>query len=120
MKKKIVVMCQSGFSADRSLKQAMEMAMVIAAHDFELSFFFRGEGVLCLLPQIDLPPILLKSDEKLLAMAELCDIDKVYVCQKSAENLGLKAEQLPKQVVLVDSKTSAQFFEEADLVLSYP
>ncbi|WP_105265562.1 sulfurtransferase complex subunit TusC [Pseudoalteromonas sp. T1lg76] len=92
--KHIVVISQQAPYQQQSLKEALDLLLIFAAIDQEVSWLIEGDAVFALLAEQQ-PKLLGQKDfTKALKMLELYDIDSIYVCSESLSDRGMDESAL--------------------------
>ncbi|MEM0514438.1 sulfurtransferase complex subunit TusC [Pseudoalteromonas sp. YIC-827] len=99
--KHIVVISQQAPYAQQSLKEALDLLLIFAAIDQEVTWLIEGDAVFALAAEQQ-PKLLGQKDfTKALKMLELYDIDSLYVCAESLTDRGMDDSAL-----ILDVKTA--------------
>ncbi|MDX2470517.1 MAG: sulfurtransferase complex subunit TusC [SAR324 cluster bacterium] len=85
--------------------EGLEMVLIMAAYDQEISMAFIGDGIFSLKKDQDTTELQIKGFMKTLGVLEDYDVEDIYVDRQSLEDRGLKVEDLfiPVQVLEADA-----------------
>ncbi|MEL0642144.1 sulfurtransferase complex subunit TusC [Pseudoalteromonas aliena] len=106
----ILVMSQSSPFDDLNIRDALDMTLIFAAVDQNVSWLFSGPAVLALKKHQQPSAIGIKDFFKNIKMLEIYDVENIYVCEKSLFDYGLSKHDL-----LVPVKT-LNFSEQQALI----
>lgn len=74
---------------DEQARDSLDMAMVLATYEQDVTLFFKGQGVLQLKTQQAGQPLLRKDFCKTFAALDLYDIEEIYVLAEDLAELEL-------------------------------
>ncbi|MCF2857983.1 sulfurtransferase complex subunit TusC [Pseudoalteromonas sp. SMS1] len=94
MSKKILVISDAAPFDGQRIRECLDMALIFAAIDQEVSWLFTGASVLALTGQNNPGAIDIKDFIKQLKTLEIYDIDSVFICKDAMQNYRLSAEHL--------------------------
>ncbi|WP_105189847.1 sulfurtransferase complex subunit TusC [Pseudoalteromonas sp. T1lg48] len=115
--KHIVVISQRAPYHHQSLKEALDLVLIFAAIDQEVSWLLEGDAVLALSAQQQ-PKLLGQKDfTKALKMLELYDIDSIYVCAESLAARGLDDTSLILEVKSAHAQDKQALLAQASQVV---
>lgn len=100
-------------------QEAIEASLAASVFEQTLSVIFLGDGVFQLIKGQDGASIKQKNLEKQLAAFELYEIDKVYVCENSLVERGIKADKLSIDITILNQQTLTQILHQQDVLLSF-
>ncbi|MEL0648502.1 sulfurtransferase complex subunit TusC [Pseudoalteromonas agarivorans] len=106
----ILVMSQSSPFDDLNIRDALDMTLIFAAVDQNVSWLFSGPAVLALKKHQQPSAIGIKDFFKNIKTLEIYDVENIYVCEKSLFDYGLSKHDL-----LVPAKT-LNFSEQQALI----
>lgn len=115
--KQIIVHINQPPYAGSLVAEALDTAMVAAVFEFKVSVLFRGQGVLCLLPQQDGQVIGRKTIDKMLGALPTYDVDQLFVCAASMAKHELAASQLATDVTILQPDQIAALLQQQDAVV---
>lgn len=99
--------------------EALEVALISAAYEQELTLVFMDDGVYQLLKGMDTRGIEVNNFSKTYhALADM-DIRKVYVERSSLERRGLTVDDLAIDVTVIDTSGLAELMAGQDVILSF-
>lgn len=99
--------------------EGLEVVLITAAFDQDVSMAFTDDGVYQLLKGIDTKGIEVKDFSKTYRALEGYDIEKLYVDQKSMDARGLTEEDLIVDVTVLSVDEMANLMAEQDVVISF-
>lgn len=117
MSKRILLVNETSALNSPAAKEALDMALILAAYDHQVSLFFTGVAVLQLVPNQDARQLDSKNLFKTLKLLELYEIDALYVCATSMKNYDIEIEELGISCQLISS--SANLVAEQDHILRF-
>ncbi|KTF08920.1 sulfurtransferase complex subunit TusC [Pseudoalteromonas sp. 10-33] len=106
----VLVMSQSSPFDDLNLRDALDMTLIFAAVDQNISWLFSGPAVLALKKHQTPSTIGIKDFFKNIKTLEIYDVENIYVCEKSLLDYGLSKTDL-----LIDAHTMT-FNEQQTLI----
>ena len=83
--------------------EALEVVLIGAAFDQDVSLAFIDDGVFQLKKNQDTADIYTKNFSKIYSALEMYDVEKLFVEKESLEKRGLKEEDLSVDVKIIDS-----------------
>jgi tRNA 2-thiouridine synthesizing protein C len=95
----VLVISQSSPFDDLNIRDALDMTLIFAAVDQNISWLFSGAAVLALKKHQQPNNIGLKDFFKNIKTLEIYDVENIYVCEKSLLDYGLNKNDL-----LIDAK----------------
>lgn len=100
-------------------REALDLAMLSASFEQQVSLVFVDEGVLHLLPSQNSDLIGSKDYIAAFGALELYDIEQVFACQYSAEFLSLNENDLAYGAKIYSPEAISHLFQQADEVLVF-
>jgi tRNA 2-thiouridine synthesizing protein C len=99
--------------------EGLEVVLITAAFDQDVSMVFTDDGVYQLLKGIDSKGIEVKDFSKTYRALEGYDIEKLYVDQASMDARGLTEDDLIVDVTVLSVAEMANLMDEQDVVISF-
>ena len=99
--------------------EGLEMVLIMAAYDQDISMTFIDDGVYSLVKDQDTTGIEIKGFMKTLGVLEDYDVENLYVDKKSLEERGLTADDLYVDVEVLDANTIGQKMAEQDVIIPH-
>ena len=99
--------------------EGLEVVLITAAFDQDVSLVFTDDGVYQLMKGIDTKGIEVKDFSKTYRALEGYDIEKLYVDQASLDARGLTEDDLIVDVTVLSSDEMAKLMDEQDVVISF-
>lgn len=99
--------------------EGLEVVLITAAFDQDVSMVFTDDGVYQLLKGIDSKGIEVKDFSKTYRALEGYDIEKLYVDQASMDARGLTEDDLIVDVTVLSVSEMANLMDEQDVVISF-
>ncbi|WP_165735217.1 sulfurtransferase complex subunit TusC [Pseudoalteromonas sp. C8] len=90
----VLVMSQCSPFDDLNIRDALDMTLIFAAVDQNVSWLFSGPAVLALKKHQQPNNIGLKDFFKNIKALEIYDVENIYVCEKSLLDYGLNKHDL--------------------------
>ncbi|WP_372762000.1 sulfurtransferase complex subunit TusC [Pseudoalteromonas sp.] len=90
----VLVMSQHSPFDDMYIRDALDMALIFAAVEQNISWLFSGPAVLTLKKQQQPNLVGIKDFYKNIKMLEIYDVENIYVCEKSLLDYGLSKHDL--------------------------
>ncbi len=115
--KKLLCMISHAPYRDAHALELLDVALVSAVFDCEVSVLFRGEGVWTLLKDQDATPLAQRTVGKVLDALETYDVNAVYVCAESLAARGLENGDLAISAEAVDHVAQAALIADQQAVL---
>lgn len=100
-------------------REALDLAMLSASFEQEVSLIFVDEGILHLLPNQNSELIGGKDYIATFKALPLYDIERLFVCETSLKQLGINQESLLHDFQVIDSTSIAKQLQLADEVLVF-
>ncbi|MDT8446860.1 MAG: sulfurtransferase complex subunit TusC [bacterium] len=99
--------------------EGLEMVLIMAAYDQDISMCFMGDGVFNLMKDQDTAGIGIKGFMKTLGVLEDYDVEKLYTDKQSLEERGLSEEDLFVEVEVLDSAAIGQLMSQQDVIVPH-
>jgi tRNA 2-thiouridine synthesizing protein C len=99
--------------------EALEVVLIGAAFEQDVSLAFLGDGVYQLTRGQDTKALEVKNFSPAFRALEDYDVNKLYVDEESLRARGLSAEDLVVPVEVVSAERMAQIMDEQDVILSF-
>lgn len=99
--------------------EGLEMILIMAAYEQDLSVAFIGDGVYALKKDQDTAGIGIKGFSKTFMALDGYDVEKLYVDKQSLEERGLTEEDLLVDVEVMDSSEIGRLMNEQDVVIHH-
>ena len=99
--------------------EGLEVVLITAAFDQDVSLVFTDDGVYQLMKGIDTKGIEVKDFSKTYRALEGYDIEKLYVDQSSLDARGLTEDDLIVDVTVLSDDEMANLMAEQDVVISF-
>ncbi|TLU88647.1 MAG: sulfurtransferase complex subunit TusC [Chlorobium sp.] len=99
--------------------EGLEMILMMAAYEQDLTVVFIGDGVYALKKEQDTTDIGVKGYARTFAALGDYDVEKLYVDRISLEERGLTEEDLEVGVEILDSETIGRLMKEQDVVIHH-
>ncbi|MBN8764883.1 MAG: sulfurtransferase TusC [Thiobacillus sp. SCN 64-317] len=99
--------------------EGLEVVLITAAFDQDVSMAFTDDGVYQLVKGIDTKGIEVKDFSKTYRALEGYDIEKLYVDQVSMDARGLSEDDLVVDVTVLSVDEMANLMAEQDVVISF-
>jgi tRNA 2-thiouridine synthesizing protein C len=90
----VLVISQSSPFDDMYIRDALDMALIFAAVEQNVSWLFSGPAVLALKKQQQPTLLGIKDFYKNIKMLEIYDVENIYVCEKSLLDYDLSKHDL--------------------------
>ena len=99
---KLLFMLSHAPYRDAHILEQLDVALVGAVFDCEVSVLFRGDGIWALLKQQDAAGQAQRTVSKVLEALETYDIHQVYVCAAGLKTRGLRTDDLAIPAISLD------------------
>jgi tRNA 2-thiouridine synthesizing protein C len=99
--------------------EGLEMILIMAAYEQDLSVAFIGDGVYALKKDQDTAGIGIKGFSKTFMALDGYDVEKLYVDKPSLEERGLTEDDLLVDVEVMDSSEIGRLMNEQDVVIHH-
>jgi len=99
--------------------EGLEMILIMAAYEQDLSVVFIGDGVYALKKSQDTSGIGIKGFSKTFMALDGYDVEKLYVDKLSLEERGLTEDDLVVDVEVLDSATIGSLMKEQDVIIHH-
>ena len=99
--------------------EGLEMVLIMAAYDQEVSMAFIGDGVYSLMKDQDTAGIEIKGFMKTLGVLEDYDVEDIYVDQQSLEERGLTEDDLYIPVQVKSSDEIGDLMAEQNVLVPH-
>lgn len=119
MQKKLLFISHKTPYGSFAAKEALDATLASAAFGQDISLLFKGDGVYQLLTQQSSSLLERKSIGAILGALELYEVNKVFVCEQSLLNRGLKNIKPLIKVHPLDNLSLQVLFSEQDHILSF-
>ncbi|MEI6638893.1 MAG: sulfurtransferase complex subunit TusC [Chlorobium sp.] len=99
--------------------EGLEMILIMAAYEQDLSVVFIGDGVYALKKGQDTSGIGIKGFSKTFMALDGYDVEKLYVDRVSLEERGLTEEDLVVTVEVLDAEETGRLMKEQDVIIHH-
>ena len=99
--------------------EGLEVVLITAAFDQDVSMVFTDDGVFQLMKGIDTKGIEVKDFSKTYRALEGYDIEKLYVEKESMDARGLTEDDLLVDVTVMSRAEMGELMDQQDVVLSF-
>ncbi|NTW46774.1 MAG: sulfurtransferase complex subunit TusC [Chlorobaculum sp.] len=99
--------------------EGLEMILIMAAYEQDLSVAFIGDGVYALKKNQDTAGIGIKGFSKTFMALDGYDVEKLYVDKSSLEERGMTEDDLVVDVEVMDSAEIGRLMTEQDVVIHH-
>ncbi|AOS83890.1 sulfurtransferase TusC [Chlorobaculum limnaeum] len=99
--------------------EGLEMILIMAAYEQDLSVAFIGDGVYALKKNQDTAGIGIKGFSKTFMALDGYDVEKLYVDRQSLEERGLTEDDLVVDVEVMDASEIGRLMTEQDVVIHH-
>lgn len=99
--------------------EGLEMVLIMAAYDQEISMAFIGDGVFSLKKDQDTTELQIKGFMKTLGVLDDYDVEDIYVDKKSLEERGLTEDDLFIPVQVLDASAIGKVMAEQDVIIPH-
>ena len=99
--------------------EALEVVLIGAAFDQDVSLAFIDDGVFQLKKNQDTADIYTKNFSKIYYALEMYDVEKLFVEKESLEKRGLKEEDLSVDVKIIDSDEMKKLITNSEVILNF-
>ena len=99
--------------------EALEVVLIGAAFDQDVSLAFIDDGVFQLKKDQDTSEIYTKNFSKIYSALEMYDVEKLFVEKESLESRGLTENDLSVDVKVIDSNEMKKLMSESEVVLNF-
>lgn len=99
--------------------EGLEMVLIMAAYDQEISMAFIGDGVFSLKKDQDTTELEIKGFMKTLGVLDDYDVEDIYVDKKSLEERGLTVDDLFIPVQVLDGAAIGAIMAEQDVLIPH-
>ncbi len=100
-------------------QESLEVVLVGAAFDQEVSIVFMDDGVYQILKDQDTSAIGTKNFSKTFRALEMYDVEKLYVERESMQARGISEDDLNVPVEVITSEEIGRLMEQHDVILSF-
>ena len=99
--------------------EALEVVLIGAAFDQDVSLAFIDDGVFQLKKNQDTSEIYTKNFSKIYSALEMYDVEKLYVEKESLHSRGLTEDDLSVDVKVIDSSEMKKLMSDSEVVLNF-
>lgn len=99
--------------------EALEVVLIGAAFDQDVSLAFIDDGVFQLKKDQDTSEIYTKNFSKIYSALEMYDVEKLFVEKESLESRGLTENDLSVDVKIIDSNEMKKLMSDSEVVLNF-
>ena len=99
--------------------EALEVVLIGAAFDQDVSLAFIDDGVFQLKKNQDTSEIYTKNFSKIYSALEMYDVEKLYVEKESLHSRGLSEDDLSVDVKVIDSSEMKKLMSDSEVVLNF-
>ena len=99
--------------------EALEVVLIGAAFDQDVSLSFIDDGVFQLKKNQDTSEIYTKNFSKIYSALEMYDVEKLFVEKESLHSRGLTEDDLSVDVKVIDSSEMKKLMSDSEVVLNF-
>ena len=99
--------------------EALEVVLIGAAFDQDVSLAFIDDGVFQLKKDQDTSEIYTKNFSKIYSALEMYDVEKLFVEKESLECRGLTEEDLSVDFKIIDSSEMKKLMSDSEVVFNF-
>ena len=99
--------------------EALEVVLIGAAFDQDVSLAFIDDGVFQLKKNQDTSEIYTKNFSKIYSALEMYDVEKLYVEKESLHSRGLTEDDLSVDVKVIDSSEMKKLMSDSEVFLNF-
>tara|TARA_B100001175_G_C19236680_1_gene507994 strand:+ start:268 stop:651 length:384 start_codon:yes stop_codon:yes gene_type:complete len=99
--------------------EALEVVLIGAAFDQDVSLAFIDDGVFQLKKEQDTAEIYTKNFSKIYSALEMYDVEKLYVEKESLESRGLTEDDLSVDVKIINSKEMKKLIIDSEVIFNF-
>ena len=99
--------------------EALEVVLIGAAFDQDVSLAFIDDGVFQLKKDQDTSEIYTKNFSKIYSALEMYDVEKLYVERESMEKRGLTEDDLSVDVKIINSSEMKNLITESEVTFNF-
>ena len=99
--------------------EALEVVLIGAAFDQDVSLAFIDDGVFQLKKEQDTAEIYTKNFSKIYSALEMYDVEKLYVEKESLESRGLTEDDLSVDVKIINSKEMKKLITDSEVIFIF-
>ena len=99
--------------------EALEVVLIGAAFDQDVSLAFIDDGVFQLKKNQDTSEIYTKNFSKIYSALEMYDVEKLFVEKESLESRGLTEDDLSVDVKVIDSSEMKKLMSDSEVVFNF-
>ena len=99
--------------------EALEVVLIGAAFDQDVSLAFIDDGVFQLKKNQDTSEIYTKNFSKIYSALEMYDVEKLFVEKESLESRGLTQDDLSVDVKVIDSSEMKKLMSASEVVFNF-
>ncbi|MBQ4812953.1 tRNA 2-thiouridine(34) synthase TusC [Pseudoalteromonas luteoviolacea] len=117
MSKKILIISDAAPFDGQRIRESLDMALIFAAIDQDVSWLFTGASVLALTQGANPNSIGIKDFFKQLKTLEIYDVDSLFACEHALLEYKLSTEQLNVDVDPLSYQQQQRLISEHDHVV---
>ena len=99
--------------------EGLEVVLISAAYEQDISMMFQGDGVLALKKGQDTSELGIKGFMKTYGVLEGYEVEKLYVDKDSLAERGLTEDDLVVDVIVVDKAEAMKIMKEQDTLFPF-
>lgn len=119
MEKKLLYLNRRAPYGSIYAQEALEVVLIGAAFDQDISLLFLDDGVLQLKRGQDTSEVEMKNFSPTYDALEMYDVEKLYVSRESLAARGLGQQDLVVDVTVLDDAAIADLMDEQDVIISF-
>ncbi|KTF18338.1 sulfurtransferase complex subunit TusC [Pseudoalteromonas sp. H105] len=114
----VLVLSQHSPFDDMHIREALDMTLIFAAIEQNISWLFTGPAVLALKQNQSPESVGLKNYFKSIKTLEIYDVENIYVCEKSLIDYNLNKNDLIIDAITLDFKAQSQLIRAQQQVVN--
>lgn len=116
--KNYLIVCNASPFNDGSLKESLDMALIFAAIDQQVSLLLQGDALYALLQGQSIESLEIKNYLKAFGTLSLYDIEQIYVCEHSMKQRGLDIAQFAYDIITLDTSEKQALLQQQHQVVT--
>ncbi|MBE0367845.1 sulfurtransferase complex subunit TusC [Pseudoalteromonas aurantia] len=100
------------------IRDALDMTLIFAAIDQNVSWLFQGSAVMALKPKQSPQQLGIKDFFKSIKTLEIYDVENIYVCETALKQFKLDPDQLSIDVTVISQEQQRQLLDQQDQVVT--
>lgn len=116
--KQFLIIINSAPFTNANIKEGLDMALILAAFDQKVNLLLQGDALFALKTEQTTEQLNIKNYLKSLGTLSLYDIEHIYICHGSMQELGLTSDNFAYDVIALNHQQKQHLINQQTQVVT--